>query len=58
LSDEELNEIADSGGKDVDFTAWLRTLTETELLILRNGKPNANELKGKFNEYQKQNQKN
>lgn len=56
LSDEELERIAAGDGND-EFAEWLTTLTDDELETIRYGKPGAKALRGKFNEYQKQNQK-
>jgi hypothetical protein len=57
LSDEELERIIGKRG-DGRFAEWLKTLTDDELEIIRYDKPGANALKGKFDEYKKQNQKN
>jgi len=54
LTDAELDKIA--GERDLIVSEWLKTLTDDELLILRDGRPGANKLMDKFNEYQKQNQ--
>lgn len=56
LPDAELEEISNSG-KNLT-SEWMRTLTDDELLTIRDGKPGVKKLTENFNEYQKQNQAN
>lgn len=57
VPDEELERIVRERGGG-QYAEWLRTLTDSELETLRYGKPGASALKRRFNEYQKQAQKN
>ena len=54
LSDEELERIVVGDGNNNDFAEYLTTLADTELELIRYGKPDANTIRGKFNEYKKQ----
>ena len=54
LPDDELERFAASGGSDPLFTGWLQTLTDDELLTIRDGRLGAKRLLEKFDEYQKQ----
>ncbi len=58
LSDEELKRFVGESDKDNGFAEWLATLTDDEIETIRYGKPGSGALKGKFDEYKKQNQKN
>lgn len=55
LSNEELEAIANSRGRDETFRGWLETLTDDEVKSLRNGSRDAKQILEKFNEYKKQN---
>lgn len=58
LSDEELERIARHGNDSGRYTEWLKTLTDDEIEIIAEGSSGANTLRNKFDEYQKQTQKN
>lgn len=54
-SDAELEALASSRNISPAVTEWLKTLTDDELIILRDGKPGAAKIRSKFNEYQQKN---
>ena len=51
-SDEELERIIRERGGGGQYAEWLKTLTDSEIETLRYGKPGANALRRKFDEYQ------